>query len=215
MTAHPSLPGLLADGEGLSDVAASWPVTASEVVFDSPYLSLTVDTIRDAGGGEHRRSVVRPNGAVGVLAIDDDDRVLLVHQYRHPVARRMLELPAGTLDVTGEPPVVAAARELAEEADVVASEWSSLLTLRATPGYSSEQWEVFVATGLSAVPAGERTAREAEEADMQQWWMPFEDVLAAVLDGRISNALTAAAILGLQVRRGTRATTRGIDRASG
>lgn len=198
---HPALPGLLADGQPLADTTAAWPVTDTRVVYESPYVSLDVDTIEDAGGSRHTRAVVRPNGAVGVLALDDDDRVLLVQQYRHPVGQRLLELPAGTLDVVGEPAQDAAARELAEEADVVAAAWSPLLRMHSTPGYSSERWEVFLATDLSPVPVGERLAREAEEADMQQWWMPFDEAVDAVFAGRISVAMTVASILGLQARR--------------
>jgi ADP-ribose pyrophosphatase len=201
MSDHPRLPGLLAGDEQLADTAAAWPVISTQVVFDSDYLSVTVDTIADAGGAQHARSVVRPHGAVGVIALDEDDRILLVQQYRHPVGRRLLEIPAGTLDVPGEAAADAAARELAEEADIVADEWSSFLTLHATPGYSSERWEVFLATKLSPVPPEHRTTRVAEEADMQQWWVPFGEAVAAVFDGRITDAMTVAAILGVQARR--------------
>lgn len=193
MTPHPSLPGELVTDA--ADQDASWPVTASEQVYRSGYLGVDVDVIRDPRGDEHSRVVVRPHGAVGVLAIDDEDRVLLVEQYRHPVQRRAVELPAGTLDVPGEPALDAAARELAEEADVVAEHWTSLLTLLASPGYSSEAFEVFRATGLRPVPPDERTERLAEEADMHQWWVPFDVVVDAVLDGRIRDAMTCAGVL--------------------
>jgi ADP-ribose pyrophosphatase len=198
---HPRLPGQLADGTALTDSVHAWPVSSSDTKYESPYLSLRLDTIVDPEGGEHSRVIVQPNGAIAVLAIDEDDRILLVEQYRHAVGRRLLELPAGTLDVHGEAPAVAAARELAEEADVVADEWESLLHLLATPGYSTEQWEVFQATGLSAVPPAERTQREAEEADMTQWWLPFADAVDAVLTGRITDSLTVAGILAAQVLR--------------
>src|SRR5829696_1950988 len=137
MTAHPRLPGELADGDSLTDSPHAWPVSSSDVKYESPYVSLRVDTIVDPDGGEHARAVVQPNGAIGVLAIDEYDRILLVEQYRHPVGRRLLELPAGTLDVPGEAPLEAAVRELAEEADVVAEHWESILHLVATPGYST------------------------------------------------------------------------------
>lgn len=201
MTAHPRLPGELADPAMLGDSDQSWPVSTSESQYESPYVSLRLDTIVDPHGGEHTRAVVQPRGAIGVLAIDEDDRILLVEQYRHPVGRRLIELPAGTLDVEGEGPAAAAARELAEEADVVAEHWESILHLLATPGYSTEAWEVFRATGLSAVPDHERTEREAEEADMAQWWLPFDDAVAAVLTGRITDSLTVAGILAAQVLR--------------
>ncbi|MGA8987664.1 NUDIX domain-containing protein [Aeromicrobium sp.] len=201
MTAHPRLPGELADPTTLSDSAQSWPVSSSDTKYDSPYVALRVDTIVDPAGGEHDRAVVQPNGAIAVLAIDDEDRVLLVEQYRHPVGRRLLELPAGTLDVVGESTVDAAARELAEETDVVAENWESILHLYATPGYSTEGWEVFRATGLSALPDEDRTTREAEEADMMQWWLPFDQVVESILAGRIADSLTVAGVLAEQALR--------------
>ncbi|MET0929736.1 MAG: NUDIX hydrolase [Aeromicrobium sp.] len=200
MTGHPSLPGQLAS-DGVADSDQSWPLARSETIHDSPYISLRSDTIVDPSGDEHVRAVVRPNGAVAVVALDDDDRLLLVEQYRHAQGRRLLELPAGTLDVEGEGPEDAAKRELAEEADIVAAAWSPLLTLAMTPGHSTERIQVFVATGLSAVADADRTTREAEEADMAQWWMPFDEAVAAALDGRISDAKTVAAILAVQVSR--------------
>ena len=199
MTPHPSLPGEV--GDDVADSPASWPVASSQEHYATPYVTLTFDTIVAPDGGEHGRAVVRPNGAVGVLALDDDDRVLLVEQYRHAVQRRMVELPAGTLDVEGEAPQDAAARELAEEADVVADTWDHLLSSVATPGYSSEEWELYRATGLRPVPDVDRTSREAEEADMRQWWVPFGTAVDAVLDGRITDAMTAAGILAEQVKR--------------
>ncbi len=199
-TPHPRLPGQLAKSI-LSDADASWPVSSSEVKYDSPYVSLAIDLIVDPDGEEHGRAVVRPNDAIGILAIDEDDRLLLVEQYRHPVRRRVLEIPAGTLDVPGESALDASIRELAEEADLVAAHWVPQLKLLATPGYSTESWQVFTATGLSPVPPADRTRREAEEADMVQWWMPFDEAVDAVFAGRISDSLTVAAILAAQVLR--------------
>ena len=198
---HPDLPGQLADSATLGDSPADWPVRTSTEHFSNAYLTLGIDTIVGPDGDEHERVVVRPHGAVGILAVDADDRVLLVEQYRHPVRHRLLELPAGTLDVAGEDPLGAAVRELAEEADVAADDWAEELALAATPGYSSERWTVFRASGLRPVPDADRTDRHAEEADMNQWWLPFDDAVAAVLDGRITDAMTVAALLAEQVRR--------------
>ncbi|WP_293785620.1 NUDIX domain-containing protein, partial [uncultured Aeromicrobium sp.] len=105
---HPRLPGQLADH--LADAPAGWPVARSATAFSNGYLDVTLDTIVGPDGQEHERVVVRPRGAVAVLAIDEDDRVLLVEQYRHPVGQRLVEIPAGTLDVDGEHPAEAAAR---------------------------------------------------------------------------------------------------------
>ena len=198
---HPDLPGQLADLTALADTPLAWPVSSTSREFSNTYLTVDIDTIVDPDDGEHSRVVVQPHGAVGILAVDDKDRVMLVEQYRHPVRHRMLEIPAGTLDVAGEDPLDAAVRELAEEADLAASEWSQELTLLATPGYSSERWTVFRASGLRSVPDEDRTDRVAEEADMQQWWLPFDAAVDAVLDGRIGDGLTVAALLAEQVRR--------------
>lgn len=200
MTDHPGLPGSIADPT-LADTPAEWAVARSSTPYESGYLTLRVDTIVDPSGGHHDRVVAQPRGAVGVLALDADDRLLLVEQYRHAVGHRMLELPAGILDVEGEDPVEAAARELAEEADVTAEVWEPLLITRASPGYTTEVLQVFRAEGLAAVPEADRTEREAEEADMRQWWMPFEQAVDAALDGRITNAMAVAAILAEKVRR--------------
>jgi len=198
---HPDLPGHLADTAALADTPVVWPVSASSREFSNNYLTVDIDTIVDPEDGEHPRVVVQPHGAVGILAVDDQDRVLLVEQYRHPVRHRMLEIPAGTLDVEGEESLDAAVRELAEEADLEADHWDEELRLFSTPGYSSEAWTVFKASGLRPVPHEDRTDRVAEEADMQQWWLPFDDAVDAVLDGRIGDGMTVAAVLAEQVRR--------------
>lgn len=202
MTQHPCLPGKIGDGATLADTEDTWPMAGSQPVYASPYLSVAVDTIVAADGARHPRVVVRPHGAVGIIAVDADDRILLVEQYRHPVGQRLLEIPAGTLDVVGESPVDAAVRELAEEADLRAGHWESVLHLLATPGYSSEGWEVFRACDLSPVAEAERTERKAEEAGMVQWWIPFADALEAVLAGRIRDSMTVSAILATHVLRG-------------
>ncbi|MGH3474416.1 MAG: NUDIX domain-containing protein [Aeromicrobium sp.] len=198
---HPDLPGQLADSAALADNPLEWPVRSSSRGFSNQYLTVDVDVIIDPDEGEHSRVVVQPHGAVGIVAVDGHDRILLVEQYRHPVRHRVLEIPAGTLDVEGEDPLDAAVRELAEEADLAADEWARELELFATPGYSSEQWTVFRASGLRAVPHEDRIDRHAEEADMHQWWLPFDAAVDAVLDGRISDGMTVAAVLAEQVRR--------------
>jgi ADP-ribose pyrophosphatase len=203
MTDHPSLPGRLAPA-GLCDTPHEWPVASSTPRYANPFLSVRTDAIVDPAGQAHDRIVVQPRGAVGILAIDDDGRVLLVEQYRHPVAARLLELPAGTLDVAGEQAQAAAERELWEEADLRADGWERLLSIVSTPGYSTEHWTVFRATALRAVPAADRTERVAEEADIVQWWMPLDDAVAAVFAGRITDAMTIAGILAERVRRESR-----------
>lgn len=195
MTSHPRLPGRLATS--LETHAVAWPVAESEVGYASDYLTLTVDTIVGPDQQRHDRVVVRPRRAVGVVAVDEDRRILLVEQYRHPMGRRMLEIPAGLMDVEGEDPHQTAARELAEETDLAAGSWRQLVTLAPTVGYSTETITLFVATDLSAVAEDERTVREAEEADMSQWWVDLDTAVEACLDGRIVDAKTVVAVLAV------------------
>src|SRR6185369_3555627 len=104
-------------------------------------------------------------GAVAVVALDDNGAVVLIRQYRHPVGRVLWELPAGLLDVAGEPPVTTAARELAEECDLTAERWRPLVTIDPSPGVSTERIHIFMAQGLRDAPmAHDRHHEEAEIA---------------------------------------------------
>ena len=145
----------------LSDQLVDLPVASSEVVFDGAIWNVRRDRLSYAAGEITREYIDHP-GAVAVLVLDDQDRVCLIRQYRHPIKTREWELPAGLLDVDGEPKLAAAQRELAEEADLVATDWRELVTFRTTPGGSDETVTVFQATGVSATETS--FAREAEEA---------------------------------------------------
>lgn len=160
------------------------------------------DIRRDAfefGGDEIVREYMDHTGAVGVLAIDDDDRVFLIKQYRHPVRMRDWEIPAGLLDVDGEDPLAAAQRELAEEADLEASDWAVLADVATSPGGSDEVIRVYLARGLTATASV--FAREAEEADMETRWVGLTEVVEAVLARRIHNAPLAIAVLAADAAR--------------
>jgi ADP-ribose pyrophosphatase len=146
-------------------------------------------------GGVVTRDFVDHTGAVAVLALDDDDRVVLVQQYRHPVGAFEWELPAGLLDVDGEPAHVTAARELLEEADLVAGEWHLLLDHYASPGGSSEALRVFLARRLSDVPDADRHTRDAEELGMPVRRVPLDDVVGAALAGDVHNGTLMVAVL--------------------
>lgn len=139
-------------------------------------------------------------GAVAVLALDEADRVLLIQQYRHPIAHRDWEIPAGLMDVPGESGLTGAQRELAEEADLAAAQWDLLLDLFLSPGGSSEAVRVFLARGLS--PAVHDFVREGEEAKIVPTWIPLDDAVTAVLEGRIANSIAAAAVLAAAAARG-------------
>lgn len=153
------------------------------------------------GDGELERDYVDHPGAVAVLAIDDDERVLLFKQYRHAIGQRDWEIPAGLMDVAGENGLAGAQRELAEEADLQADHWALLLELFLSPGGSSETIRVFLARGLSA--ATHDFVRDGEEAELVPVWVPLDEAVAAVLDGRIANSITASALLAAAAARAT------------
>ena len=143
-----------------------------------------------------RRLVVEDPGAVVVLAIDDDERVVVIHQYRHPVQMRLVELPAGKLDVDGEDPVVAGQRELREEVGLRAREWTHLMTTFASPGITAETHALYLARGLEEVDRD--FDPHHEEADMTVDRVPFAELLDAVLDGRVADAPLATAVLAYE-----------------
>jgi 8-oxo-dGTP pyrophosphatase MutT (NUDIX family) len=182
----------------LADVSDPAPVISSELVYKGRVWDIYSDTVTFAGGAM-TRDYMKHSGAVAVLAIDDDGRVLVINQYRQPIKLRDWELPAGLLDVQGEPPLEAAKRELAEETDLVAEHWSPLITFNSTPGGTNEVIHVFEARGLSAAP--ETHVRTEEEAEIVVRWVPLDEVVAAVLDGRLGNAPLIIAVLAAQARR--------------
>ncbi|WP_245533638.1 NUDIX domain-containing protein, partial [Actinoalloteichus spitiensis] len=137
---------------------------ASVDLYEGAVLALRSDDVVMPGGGTARREVLEHPGAVAVVALDEDDRVVLIHQYRHPIGRRLWELPAGLLDVSGEEPALTAARELAEEVGLAAAEWSVLVDVAASPGFTDEVVRVYLATGLSEVERLSGTGDE--EADL-------------------------------------------------
>lgn len=192
MSDHPRLPGRIAGH--LEAGPGEWTRAASDVAFANPYLTVTVDRIVAPDGTEHPRIVVRPRPAVGIAAVDEDRRILLVEQYRHPMGRRMLEIPAGLMDVEGESALDCARRELLEETDLTAGHWSPLVELATSVGHSTETITLFVATDLAAAAEADRIEREAEEADMAHWWVDVDEALAAVRDGRIIDAKTVVAV---------------------
>ena len=190
----------------LADVPEDWPVLAStDLHRDDWVMALRADLIQRPGHPDEepfRRLVLEHPGAVVILALDDDERVLCVRQYRHPARRRFVELPAGLIDQGSEDPLDVARRELVEETGHRAESWTALGATYSSPGIISEVIHYFVARGLS--PAGTEDAGTSspqhEEADMELMWVGFDDLVAAVLDGRVADAPVVVAVLMAQAR---------------
>lgn len=183
--------------EQLRDEPVEAAVTDSDLVYEGRVWDVRSDTLR-YGDEEIVRQYVAHPGAAAVVALDDEDRVLLIQQYRHPIRHRDWEIPAGLLDVPGEPPAETARRELAEEVDLVAERWENLVSVFTTPGGNDEVVHVFLARGLSAV--GHAHAREAEEADIRIEWIPLADAVEGVLAGRLRNGILAVGVLAAAER---------------
>ena len=181
--------------EPLHDRLERRPVLSSELAFAGRVWDVRSEHVDLGDGGVVVRDYVDHTGAVAVLAIDDEDRVVLVQQYRHPVGAFDWELPAGLLDVDGEPAHLTAARELLEEADLAAGTWHLLLDHYASPGGSSEALRVFLARDLRDVPHDERHQREAEELGMPVRRVPLDEVVEAALAGDVHNGTLMIAVL--------------------
>jgi 8-oxo-dGTP pyrophosphatase MutT (NUDIX family) len=173
---------------------------SSEILHTGKIFALRKDRVLMPGGKVVNREVVEHYGAVGVVALDDDDNIPMVYQYRHPFGRRLWELPAGLLDVHGEAPHLTAARELQEEAGLQAETWQVLVDLDSTPGFSDESVRVYLATGLTTVG---RPEGHDEEADMTLQWYPLAEAVRRVFSGEIVNSLAVSGILAaFAVRKG-------------
>ena len=182
----------IGDAASLRDESHPVEVVSSERAFAGKVWDIRRETFR-YGDGEVVREFVDHTGAVAVLALDADERVLLIQQYRHPIGERDWELPAGLLDIAGENPAVAAGRELEEEADLVAGSLQLLTEFYTTPGGSNESIRIYLARDLTAT--AEAFARAEEEADILVEWVPLDDAVAAVLDGRLHNSILMLGVL--------------------
>lgn len=184
----------------VADVPFAHPLINRVRKFTGRVVALDTDEV-DVSGQLVSRDVVRHPGAAAVVAINDAGQVLLVRQYRHPVQHLLWEIPAGLLDVAGEDPLECARRELLEEGGATAREFEPLLTLYVTPGGSDEVIYVFLARGIEMSATGRVMTGEAEEQDMPQVWLALEQAIEAVMQGRIRNNITVAALLAAAQKR--------------
>ncbi|MGQ0464678.1 MAG: NUDIX domain-containing protein [Sporichthyaceae bacterium] len=168
-------------------------VRRSVPVYQGGVVRMRRDHVLMPDGALAVRDVLVHPGSVGVLALDDAGRVLVLRQYRHPIGQRLWELPAGLLDFPGEEQLAAARRELAEEAHLEASDWRVLLDAYTSPGGSDEAVRIYLAQGVRELP-GEWQAGVHEEAELLTRWVPLPELMAGVLAGRLRNPLLAMGI---------------------
>lgn len=181
---------------------------ASETVYSGAILALRLDQVAMPGGSVAEREVVEHYGAVAIAALDSDDRLVLVRQYRHPLGKRLLELPAGLIDKPGEDPLATAKRELAEETGLAAKNWSVLVDVALSPGFTDEALRIYLAEDLTEA---DRPEPELEEADITLVHLSIDDAVQRTLNGEVVNATAVAGILALATARSTGATLRSAD----
>ncbi|MFD4789230.1 NUDIX domain-containing protein [Streptomyces sp. NPDC058459] len=184
----------------IKDTPEEWEVRASATPFTGNKTAVRTDDVVMPNGSVARRDYQVHPGSVAVLALDDEDRVLLINQYRHPVRHKLWEIPAGLLDVPGENPLHAAERELYEEAHVKAEDWRVLTDVYTTPGGCDEAVRIFLARDLSEAE-GERFVTEHEETDMEYARLPVDELVRLVLAGNLHNNCLVVGVLSLVAAR--------------
>ena len=180
----------------VTDTPSDREILSRDVQYSGYVLQAAVERFDlDGQGTVLARDIIDMPGAVAIAALNDKREILLLNQYRHPVRMNLWEVPAGLLDIAGEDPLHAAQRELAEEADLGARQWRSLVDYYTTPGASSEAGRIYLAQELYEIPEYDRTARGEEEAEITYRWVPVEQAMRLVLAGRLHNGLAIQAIL--------------------
>lgn len=171
---------------------------SSETIFEGRIVKVTVDQARLPDGNLAVREVVYHPGGVAVLALDEDNMVTLVRQFRYPIQQLLLELPAGKLDHgPDEDRILGAKRELSEETGLEAEEWTYLGYMLASPGFCDEALHMYLARGLRRIG---QHLDEDEFLDVVT--MPFDQLVEQVMDGTITDAKTVAATLKVKVLLG-------------
>lgn len=187
----------------------SFEVVDSEIILDAPIIAVRRDEVTMPGGTTAHREVVEHFGAVSIAAVDSHNRIAMVEQYRHSVGRRLWELPAGLLDIKDEDELVAAKRELQEEAGLAAEQWSVLVDVVNSPGFCEEACRIYLAQDLREVeriiPSGD------EEADMDHTWVDLDEAVNKVMAGEVSNSIAVAGIFAAHRAVIEGARTRPVD----
>ena len=161
---------------------------SSEMKFDGKLIKVTYD-VAEVNGKEAWREVVHHPGASAVVAIDEENRIIMEKQFRYALNDYLLEIPAGKLDA-GEDPLVCAKRELEEENGIIASEWISLGTIATSPGFCNEVIHLYVAKGLSK---GEIHWEEDEYVEVERY--TFDELLQRIKEEKIKDSKSLSALL--------------------
>ncbi len=164
-----------------------------EIVFKGNLLRIRLDTVALPNGEIANREIVDHPGAVAVVALTDAGEVLMVRQWRYAIGALSLELPAGCLDVPGEPVTAAAARELREETGREAARWTYLGRMHASPGFTTETTHLLAAEGLTDMGAA-----PSDEEFLEIEVIPFPEALAMIKRGEIRDAKTIVGLLWYQ-----------------
>ena len=165
-------------------------VISKERKFDGVVIDLEHWQVRLPDGNTALREVALHKGAAAVIPVDEQGRVAMVRQFRTPIEKATLEIPAGKLDFVGEDPFVCAQRELREETGLHAEKWRKLVALRTTPGFCNETIHMYLAQGLTQ---GENDLDEDEFLNVE--WMPISGIVDAILRGQIEDSKTIAAVM--------------------
>lgn len=182
------------DTSPVADARESWPVVSSVVQLKNWLITVRTDTVQMPDHDRVERTAVTHPGAVAVLALDGDNRVLMIRQYRHPAGYLLWEIPAGLRDVAGEPLAETASRELLEETGYRAREWHVLVDTFTSPGFSNERIRIFLARGLEQAPDN-GFVREHEEKFLATEWVPLADAVERALAGKLHNGQAVAGVL--------------------
>jgi 8-oxo-dGTP pyrophosphatase MutT (NUDIX family) len=171
-----------------------WKLRTTEQIFENPWLSLHQDTVINPGGGiSHYGKINFKNLAIGIIPLDEDNNTWLVGQYRYVPDRYSWEIPMGGGPLNIEP-LVSARRELKEETGLIANDWQELMRLHTSNSVTDERGLVYVARDLTQ---GETEFEEVEDLQIQK--VSFEEAIERVMSGEITDAVSVAGLLKLQL----------------